>query len=73
MARRIERRRDVFTASVVDPFSGGAAAPAVTLTMGSPFYVVLGVCSNSAASLQTVVFRNVRITSALRPAITSPD
>ena len=70
---RIERKGAIFTASVVDPSSDNAAPPSVTLTMRGPGYVGLGVCSHNTSALQTVIFRNVKINSAITAAITTPD
>lgn len=70
---RIERKGDVFTASVVDPSDAKAPSPSITLSLKGPVYVGLGVCSHSTAALQTVVFRNVKVNSAVSAAITSPE
>ena len=71
---RIERKGDVYTASVVDG-SGQAVGtpPSITLHMHGPLYVGLGVCSHSTTALQTVVFRDVKVSSAISAAIPSAD
>ena len=70
---RIERKGDVYTASVVDASGATAPPPFITLTLKGQAYAGLGVCSHSTTSLQTVVFRNVKVSSAITAAITSPD
>lgn len=70
---RIERKGNVYTSSVIDASSGNALPPSISLTMKGPAYIGIGVCSHSTTELQTVVFRNIKVSSAITAAITSPD
>ena len=70
---RIERKGNLYTASVVDASSAATPPPSITVEMEGPVYVGLGVCAHSTSALQTVLFRNVKVSSAITAAVTSPD
>ena len=58
---RIERRGDRFTAYALTGGMETPNAPSITIPMGNPVYVGIGVCSHDVHALQTVTFSNIKI------------
>jgi endoglucanase len=58
---RLARRGDVFTFFVARPGEGLQEAGSVTLSLGSPVYAGLAVCSHEAGVTETAVFSGLKV------------
>ena len=61
---QIERKGNTYTASVLAGSGSPGHSASITLTLSTPPYVGLGVCSHSTTELQTVTFSRVVLTPA---------
>ena len=58
---RLERKGNVFTASVAGADGKFSHFLSTTVPLGNPVYVGLGVCAHNAQGLLTVTFRDVKV------------
>ena len=64
---RIERKGNLFTASLVGADGKMTPFSSTTIELKDPVYVGIGVCSHNAAGLTTAVFSNVSLVKSAAP------